>query len=84
MNHDTPLRRFRSYLGVSQETLAESLGVTRGHISHLELGFSLPGPNLLIDLVDVYRVQLLRCDITLEDILRGTFRHDGRRTKKAA
>jgi len=83
MAKETPIGRLRSHLGFSQADLAERLGVTRGHVSHLENGVVQPGPDFLMRLLDCFRGPMQAAGVELEDVLRGRFRHAGRRGRAA-
>ena len=42
------LRRYRDAAGLSQQQLADSIGITKSYISSLELGYRAPHLNLLV------------------------------------
>ena len=46
------LRRFRDAAGLSQQELADSVGIAKSYISSLELGYRAPNLNLLVKLAD--------------------------------
>lgn len=52
------LKTLRKEAGLTQEQLAERLGVTNRSVSRWETGSNLPDLDLLIELADLYRVEL--------------------------
>ncbi|MDL2216980.1 helix-turn-helix domain-containing protein [Desulfovibrio sp. OttesenSCG-928-M14] len=42
------LRRYRDAAGLSQQELADSVGIAKSYISSLELGYRAPNLNLLV------------------------------------
>ncbi|GHV53056.1 hypothetical protein FACS1894206_02990 [Deltaproteobacteria bacterium] len=42
------LRRYRDIAGLSQQQLADSVGIAKSYISSLELGYRAPNLNLLV------------------------------------
>lgn len=42
------LRRYRDKVGLSQQQLADKVGITKSYISSLELGYRAPNLNLLV------------------------------------
>lgn len=59
------LTYIRQYYGVTQETLAEQLGVSRQTISKWEAGINFPETDKLLMLCDIYNTNL-------DDLLRGS------------
>ncbi|MEG0505643.1 MAG: helix-turn-helix transcriptional regulator, partial [Raoultibacter sp.] len=59
------LAYIRQYYGVTQETLAEQLGVSRQTISKWEAGINFPETDKLLMLCDLYNTNL-------DDLLRGS------------
>ena len=51
------LKRHRNEAGLSQQQLADSLGVSKGFISALEGGRSVPNLDMLVQLADALRVR---------------------------
>lgn len=51
------LRRFRNAAGLSQQELADMVGIGKSYISALELGYRAPNLNLLIKLADSLNVR---------------------------
>ncbi|MBQ9551581.1 MAG: helix-turn-helix transcriptional regulator [Clostridia bacterium] len=52
----TLLRDLRKQSGLSQEQLAERIGVTKSVISYYELSERIPSPDVLIKISDVFHV----------------------------
>ncbi len=52
------IRKFRKERGLTQEQLAEALGVTVGAVSKWELGASVPDISLIVELADFYEVSV--------------------------
>lgn len=52
------LKRLRKQNGMTQEQLAERLGVTARTVSRWETGSNLPDLSLLIEIADLYRVDI--------------------------
>ena len=52
------IRKFRKERGLTQEQLAEALGVTIGAVSKWELGASVPDISLIMELADFYEVSV--------------------------
>ena len=52
------LKRLRKETGMTQEQLAERLGVTARTVSRWETGSNLPDLSLLIEIADLYRVDI--------------------------
>jgi transcriptional regulator with XRE-family HTH domain len=50
------IRRYRNQAGISQQQLADSVGVSKGFISALEGGRSVPNLDMLIQLADALDV----------------------------
>ena len=48
------IRRFRRERALTQEQLAEALGVTVGAVYKWEAGLSAPGINMLMELADLF------------------------------
>lgn len=51
------LRRFRNAAGLSQQELADRVGIGKSYISSLELGYRAPNLNLLVKLADSLNVR---------------------------
>ena len=60
---ETKIREYRAKLGISQEELAERVGVRRETIVHLENGRYNPSLRLAMDIAKVF-------DTTVEEIFR--------------
>lgn len=54
------MKNLRKEKGVTQETLAETLGVTGRTISRWETGSNMPDLDILIQIADYYNVLKLR------------------------
>ncbi|MDD2815436.1 MAG: helix-turn-helix transcriptional regulator [Thiotrichaceae bacterium] len=52
------LKDFRDFLGVSQQKLADNLGVSRGYLNDIERGRQEPSLNFAKKLLEVYNVNL--------------------------
>ena len=50
------IRRHRNQAGLSQQQLADSVGVSKGFISALEAGRSVPNLDMLVQLADALNV----------------------------
>lgn len=50
------IRRYRDQAGLSQQELADSLGVSKGFISALESGRSVPSIDRLLQIADALQV----------------------------
>lgn len=46
------LRRYRNEAGLSQQQLADRVGISKSYLSFLELGYRAPNLNLLVKLAD--------------------------------
>lgn len=70
---DHPIKRLRNSLNLSQTDFAKSIGVTAGRISQVEAGAvgDRLGGETMLELADVYRDELARLGLTVEDLLRG-------------
>ena len=51
------LRRYRDARGLSQQELADSVGISKSYISSLELGYRAPNLNLLVKLAQALEVR---------------------------
>ena len=51
------LRRYRDAAGLSQQQLADSVGIAKSYISSLELGYRAPHLNLLVKIAQALRVR---------------------------
>ena len=51
------IRRYRDSAGLSQQELADSMGVSKGFISALEGGRSVPSIDRLLQIADALRVR---------------------------
>lgn len=51
------LRRYRAAAGLSQQQLADSVGIAKSYISALELGYRAPNLNLLIKIAQTLQVR---------------------------
>lgn len=51
------LRRFRASAGLSQQQLADMVGIRKSYISSLELGYRAPNLNLLVKLAEALNVR---------------------------
>ena len=51
------LRRYRATAGLSQQQLADSVGIAKSYISSLELGYRAPNLNLLVKIAQVLGVR---------------------------
>lgn len=58
MNIAENIRKFRKERGLTQEQLAEALGVTVGAVSKWELGASVPDINLIMELSDFFETSV--------------------------
>ncbi len=68
----SPVRKLRSHLGITQIEFCEELGdaVSQGHISAAESGLPL-GRTTTLAIVDQFRSDMQHVDVTVEDLLRG-------------
>ena len=53
----TVLRRYRAQRGLSQQQLADSVGIAKSYISSLELGYRAPNLNLLVKIASALGVR---------------------------
>jgi len=51
------LRRYRDAAGLSQQQLADSVGIAKSYISSLELGYRAPHLNLLVKIASALNVR---------------------------
>lgn len=51
------LRRHRDAAGLSQQDLADSVGICKSYISSLELGYRAPSLNLLVKIADALHIR---------------------------
>ena len=51
------LRRYRDAAGISQQQLADSVGIAKSYISSLELGYRAPHINLLVKIANALNVR---------------------------
>lgn len=51
------LRRYRDAAGLSQQQLADSVGIAKSYISSLELGYRAPNLNLLVKIAGALNVR---------------------------
>lgn len=51
------IRRYRDNAGLSQQQLADSVGIAKSYISALELGYRAPNLNLLVKIADALHVR---------------------------
>ncbi len=66
------LRRYKDLAGVSQQELADSIGVSKGFISALEGGRSIPSLDRLLQIAEALRVRPgVLVDAMAEDIERA-------------
>jgi transcriptional regulator with XRE-family HTH domain len=64
------LRRLREQHGLSQKQLADQLGFTRFHISHLESGRTKPNAEILVCIANIFGVSvdvLVRDELDLDE-----------------
>lgn len=54
INISENIRKFRKERGLTQEQLAEVLGVTVGAVSKWELGSSVPDVELIVDMAEFF------------------------------
>jgi len=70
---DHPVKQLRRALGMTQEEFARAVGIHRTRISQVEHrpNHTL-GSKTAIRIADVYRAELVRLGITVEDLIRGS------------
>jgi transcriptional regulator with XRE-family HTH domain len=51
------LRRYRDAAGLSQQQLADSVGIAKSYVSSLELGYRAPHLNLLVKIAQALNVR---------------------------
>lgn len=51
------IRRYRDAAGLSQQELADRVGISKSYISSLELGYRAPSLNLLVKIAQTLEVQ---------------------------
>ena len=51
------LRRYRDAAGLSQQDLADRVGIGKSYISSLELGYRAPNLNLLVKIADALHIR---------------------------
>lgn len=51
------LRRYRDAAGLSQQQLADSVGISKSYISSLELGYRAPNLNVLVKIAQALNVR---------------------------
>lgn len=65
------LRRYRDAAGLSQQELADSVGIAKSYISFLELGYRAPNLNLLVKIAQALGVRPGELvDAMVEDSIR--------------
>lgn len=65
------IRKYRKAYGMSQEQLAERVGISVTHMSHIETGNTKLSLPVLVDIAEVLEVQT-------DDLLRDNFRGKSR------
>lgn len=53
----TVIRRYRNAAGLSQQELADQVGISKSYISSLELGYRAPSLNLLVKIAQTLQVK---------------------------
>lgn len=53
----TVLRRYRDATGLSQQQLADTIGIAKSYVSSLELGIRAPNLNLLVKIAEALKVR---------------------------
>lgn len=71
MSRMQPLHELRMSLDLTQEQIADELGVTQPFISQVENGESRLGTDNAFAVRDLWGERLARLGITLEDLLSG-------------
>ena len=51
------IRRYRDAVGLSQQQLADSVGIAKSYISSLELGYRAPNINLLVKIARALNIR---------------------------
>jgi len=60
----TRIRRLRENLGMDATQFADRLGITRGHVSHIETGRKRPSPSVLLTIAN-------ELDVPVEELRKG-------------
>jgi len=71
MSQEHPLKTLRIALRLTQEKLAETLGISAPFVSQVETGAQPLGRSTVLAICDEYRRELRLLRITAEDLLRG-------------
>jgi transcriptional regulator with XRE-family HTH domain len=70
-----PLKLLRDTLGLTQVQLAKRLKVSPGRISQVEqVAGERLGTNTILRMMELYRVEIARLGLTVEDFMRGNGR----------
>ncbi|MFQ9364896.1 MAG: helix-turn-helix domain-containing protein [Bilophila wadsworthia] len=64
------IRRYRDAAGLSQQELADRVGISKSYISSLELGYRAPSLNLLVKIAQTLRKAGKMVDEMVEDAER--------------
>lgn len=67
-----PLRELRKTLDLNQREFAESINSHPTYISQMETGVQPMGSLTALRVAEMYRAQMNRLGITVEDLLRGS------------
>ena len=70
------IRRYRDAAGLSQQELADRIGISKSHVSSLELGYRAPNLNLLVKIARSLGVRPGELvDAMVEDAEKGYTAH---------
>lgn len=67
-----PLRELRKTVGMNQGAFAEALSTHPTYISQIETGIQPMGSTVALRVAEVFRTEMNRLGITVEDLLRGS------------
>lgn len=77
------LRRYRDAAGLSQQQLADSVGITKSYISSLELGYRAPHLNLLVKIASALNIRPGELvDAMVKDAEQASFQQKGTPSSK--
>lgn len=78
------LRRYRDAAGLSQQQLADSVGIAKSYISSLELGYRAPHLNLLVKIASALNVRPGELvDAMVKDAEMASLQQKGTRPRKS-
>ena len=67
------IRRYRDAAGLSQQELADRVGISKSYISSLELGYRAPSLNLLVKIAQTLEVKAGKMSMKWWKMPKGFF-----------